>query len=53
MGRTLEVNGHKISIFRIGTLLLATAEACAHMGGPMSLGDIEVRTVVAARSDPT
>lgn len=48
MGRTLEVNGHRVSIFRIGSLLLATEEACAHMGGSMSLGDIEVWTEPAS-----
>ena len=48
MGRTLEVNGHRVSIFKVGSLLLATEEACAHMGGAMSLGDIEVRPAVAS-----
>lgn len=41
LGRVTVVNGHKVSIFRVGSLFLATEEACAHMGGHMSLGDIE------------
>lgn len=43
IGTQVRVNEMDVTLFRMGAILFATQEACQHMGGPLSLGDIEVR----------
>lgn len=45
IGTRVRVNELDVTLFRIGAILFATQEACQHMGGPLSLGDIEVRVL--------
>jgi nitrite reductase/ring-hydroxylating ferredoxin subunit len=43
IGTRVRVNEIEVTLFRMGSIVFATQEACQHMGGPLSLGDIEVR----------
>lgn len=43
IGTRIRVNEMEVTLFRMGSIVFATQEACKHMGGPLSLGDIEVR----------
>lgn len=45
IGTRVRVNEMDVTLFRLGAILFATQEACQHMGGPLSLGDIEVRAL--------
>jgi hypothetical protein len=42
IGARVRVNELEVTLFRVGGILFAAQEACKHMGGPLSLGDIEV-----------
>ena len=39
--KVVEVEGHKIALFRVNGAFYALSDACTHRGGPLSEGDVE------------
>ena len=37
----VEVEGHKIALFRVNGAFYALSDTCTHRGGPLSEGDVE------------
>ena len=41
----IQVEGQQVAVFKYGSSFLATAAKCPHVGGPLHLGDIEVKKI--------
>ena len=39
--KLVEVDGHKIALFRVNGAFYALSDTCTHRGGPLSGGDVE------------
>ena len=39
--KVVEVEGHKIALFRVNGAFYAVSDTCTHRGGPLSEGDVE------------
>ena len=39
--KLVEVDGHKIALFRVNGAFYALSDTCTHRGGPLSEGDVE------------
>ena len=39
--KLVEVDGHKIALFRVDGAFYALSDTCTHRGGPLSEGDVE------------
>ena len=39
--KLVEVDGHKIALFRVNGTFYALSDTCTHRGGPLSEGDVE------------
>ena len=39
--KLVEVEGHKIALFRVNGAFYALSDACTHRGGPLSEGELE------------
>ncbi|MDP6935058.1 MAG: Rieske 2Fe-2S domain-containing protein, partial [Myxococcota bacterium] len=40
-GRTVDLAGHNVAVFRVGGRLYAIDDACTHEDGPLAEGDLE------------
>ena len=43
--KVVEVERHKIALFRVNGAFYALSDTCTHRGGPLSVGDVEVAEV--------
>ena len=44
-GRTVQANGRSVAVFHAGGRIYATANECAHRGGPLGEGALDGTTV--------